>query len=389
MTGGEFTGIHKCFPYNSADIQFESRAFTSAVTGRRVTGKHHACITVRNMSEYLRIAIDAMGGDNAPGEIVKGAVLSLSDQKNIKIVLVGREDEVNAELAKYSDYDKDRIEVVHAPTVIDINESPTAEVRRKKDSSMVVAMNLYKEGKVDCVASAGSTGALFVCGTTIVKRIRGIERTPLAPVIPTAGGLSLLVDSGANVDARPECFVQYAQMGSIYMEKVLGVKNPRVGLVNIGVEEEKGNQQVKAAFELLKECPDINFIGNVEAREIPNGVCDVIVCDAFVGNVILKLYEGTAKALVKIIKGGLMESVRGKIGGLLVKKPLKKTLKTFDASEYGGAPFLGLSGLVVKMHGSSKHKDVRSAIKQCVLFNEQNIPELYRVNIAEKAKNND
>ena len=341
------------------------------------------------MSELLRIAVDAMGGDNAPAEIVKGAVLGLSDQKNVKIVLVGKEKEINDELSKYSGYDNDRLEVVNADTVIDINESPTAEVRKKKDSSMVVAMNLYKEGKVDCVASAGSTGALFVSATTIVKRIRGIERTPLAPVMPTANGISILADAGANVDARPECFVQYAQMGSIYMEKVLGIKNPRVGLVNIGVEEEKGNQQVKAAYALLKECEDINFIGNVEAREVPNGVCDVIVCDAFVGNVILKLYEGTAMALVKVIKKGLMETVRGKLGGLLIKKPLKKTLKSFDSSEYGGAPFLGLNGLVVKMHGSSKHKDVRSAIGMCVKFNEQNLPELYRVNIAEKAKNND
>ena len=337
------------------------------------------------MAESVRIALDAMGGDNAPEEIVKGAIEGLKAYPKAKIILVGREKAIKAELAKYQ-YNKSSIEIVNADEIIDVNEKPTVAVKTKKNSSLVVATNLVKEGKADCVVSAGSTGALFVAGTTIVKRIRGIERTPLGTVIPTATGFSLIVDSGANVDAKPSQLVQYAQMGSIYLEKCYGVKNPRVGLVNIGVEEEKGNEQVKATYPLLKECRDINFVGNIEAREIPNGAADVVVCDAFVGNVILKLYEGTAGALLKLVKAGMMSSVSGKIGGLLAKKPLKKSLKKFDASQYGGAPFLGMTGLVVKMHGSSKFKEVKAAIGQCFTFKSQNIPELIEKNIAAPAR---
>lgn len=337
------------------------------------------------MTEKVRIALDAMGGDNAPEEIIKGAIEGLKAYPKTELLLVGQEKRIQAELEKY-DYDKTAVSIVNADSVIDTNESPVAAVRTKKDSSLVVATTLVKEGKADCVVSAGSTGALFVAGTTIVKRIRGIERTPLGTVIPTAKDIAFLVDSGANVDAKPSQLVQYAKMGSLYLEKCFKVKKPRVGLVNIGVEEEKGNELTKAAYALLKECDDINFIGNVEAREIPNGVCDVIVCDAFVGNVILKLYEGTAAALIDVVKGGMMSTLRGKIGGLLVKPGLKKALKRFDASQYGGAPFLGMNGLVVKMHGSSKYKEVKAAIGQCYSFKSQNIPELIRKNIAEAGK---
>jgi glycerol-3-phosphate acyltransferase PlsX len=333
------------------------------------------------MSDKIRVAIDAMGGDNAPAYIVKGAIEAAQENKNVDIILVGLEEAIKHEFEKYPDFDKSLIRVVNATENIDCNESPTAAIKKKKDSSIVVAMNLVKAGEADCVISAGSTGAVLVGGQLIIKRIRGIERTPLAPIIPTVSGVSMLVDSGANVDARPSMLVQYAQMASIYMEKVVGIKNPRVGIVNVGVEEEKGNALVKETYPLLKACKDINFIGSVEAREIPYGACDVIVCDAFVGNVILKLYEGTAGALVKMIKKGIMESTRGKLGGLLIKPSLKKTMKLFDTSEYGGAPFLGLNGLVVKIHGNSKDGEVRSAVRQCIAFKEQKIDELIRQNV--------
>lgn len=334
------------------------------------------------MAELIRVALDAMGGDNGAAEMVKGAVEAVRSNNDVKVLLVGLKDTVRGELDKYGDYDKTRIEIIGATENIDCNEPPVAAIKKKKDSSIVVALNLVKSGQADCVVSAGSTGALFAGAITIVGRIRGIERTPLAPLIPTMEGVSLLVDSGANVDAKPSQLVQYARMGSIYMEKIVGVKNPRVGLVNVGVEEEKGNALVKETFPLLKECKDINFIGSVEARDIPFGVCDVIVCDAFVGNVILKLYEGTSSALIKMIKKGMLGSFRGKVGGALVKPALKETLKSFDTSEYGGAPFLGLNGLVVKIHGSSKSGDAKAAIGQCVAFSRQNIVQLIKEDVA-------
>ena len=218
----------------------------------------------------------------------------------------------------------------------------------------------------------------------IVGRIKGVERPPLAPLIPTKDGVALLIDCGANVDARPSHLVQFAKMGSIYMENVVGVKNPRVGIVNIGAEEEKGNALVKETFPLLKECKDINFIGSVEARDIPAGVCDVIVCEAFVGNVILKLYEGVGATLISKVKAGMMQNLRSKIGALLVKPALKATLKSFDASQYGGAPLLGLKGLVVKTHGSSKAVEITNSIIQCVQFKQQNINEKIKEHISVK-----
>jgi len=326
------------------------------------------------VSEKVIVALDAMGGDNAPVEIVKGAVEAVKEEAGLLVKLVGREEQVRAELAKYT-YPQGQIEVVDAPDVIETGEQPVMAIRRKKDSSMVRALTMVKEKKADAFVSAGSSGAILVGGQVIVGRIRGVERPPMAPLIPTAKGVSILVDSGANVDSRPSFLVQWAKMGSIYMESVVGKKNPTVGIVNIGAEEEKGNALVKETFPLLKECPDINFIGSVEAREIPYGDVDVIVCEAFVGNVILKLYEGVAGALVKKIKSGMMANLKSKIGGLLVKPALKDTLKDFDTSEHGGAPLLGLKGLVVKTHGSSTSKEVCNSIIQCVTFKEQKINE--------------
>ena len=332
------------------------------------------------MQDLVKIAVDAMGGDNAPLEIVKGAVEAVNESKQIKVFLVGKEAVIRSELEKYS-YDKERIEVINADDVITNDEAPVMAIRRKKESSIVVAMNLVKQKEADAFVSAGSTGAILVGGQLIVGRIKGIERPPLAPLIPTLKGVSLLVDCGANVDARSSHLVQFAKMGSVYMEHVMGVKNPKVAIVNIGAEEEKGNMLVKETYPLLKNCNEINFIGSIEARDIPTGAADVIVCEAFVGNVILKLYEGLGAALISKIKGGMMTTLRGKIGALLVKPALKKTLKSFDASEYGGAPMLGLNGLVVKTHGSSKSIEVKNSILQCIAFKEQEINEKIKKNV--------
>ena len=332
------------------------------------------------MQEMIKVALDAMGGDNAPDEIIKGAMEAVGLREDIKVFLVGKEELIREKLKAYS-YREPQIEVVNATEVIETAEPPVAAIRKKKDSSIVVGVKLVKDGTADAFVSAGSSGAVLVGGQLLVGRIKGVERPPLAPLIPTEKGVSLLVDCGANVDARPSHLVQFAKMGSIYMEHVMGVKNPRVAIVNIGAEEEKGNALVKETFPLLKACTDINFIGSIEAREIPHGQADVIVCEAFVGNVILKLYEGVGAVLISKIKEGMMSSLRSKIGALLVKPALKQTVKSFDASEYGGAPLLGLNGLVVKTHGSSKAKEVKNSIIQCVTFKEQRINDKIRENI--------
>ncbi|MEG0963433.1 MAG: phosphate acyltransferase PlsX [Lachnospiraceae bacterium] len=332
------------------------------------------------MQETIKVAVDAMGGDHAPAEIVKGALDAVTLRPDIKVYLVGQQDIVKEELAKYS-YHGTQIEVIHAEEVIETAEPPVMAIRKKKQSSIVVGMNMVKEKRADAFVSAGSSGAILVGGQVIVGRIKGVERPPLAPLIPTEKGASLLIDCGANVDARASHLVQFAKMGSIYMENVMGIKNPKVAIVNIGAEEEKGNALVKETFPLLTNCPDINFVGSIEARDIPHGEADVIVCEAFVGNVILKLYEGVGATLLSVIKQGMMSSLRGKIGGALVKPALKSTLKSFDASEYGGAPLLGLNGLVVKTHGSSKAKEITNSIIQCVTFKEQDINEKIRKNI--------
>lgn len=327
------------------------------------------------MNELItNVALDAMGGDNAPFEVIKGAMDAISQSSNLKVTLVGKEDVIREELSKYN-YNANQISIVNASEIIENSEPPVMAIRKKKDSSIVVGLNLVKKGEADAFVSAGSTGAVLVGGQLIAGRIKGVERPPLAPLIPTRKGVALLVDCGANVDARASHLVQFAKMGSIYMEHIVGIKNPRVAIVNIGAEEEKGNALVKETYPLLKNCTDINFIGSIEARDIPAGYADVIVCEAFVGNVILKLYEGTGSALLGLIKEGLMSSFRSKIGALLCKPALKKTLKGFDASEYGGAPLIGLNGLVVKTHGSSKAKEISNSLLQCIKFKEEKINE--------------
>ncbi len=338
------------------------------------------------MQELIRVAVDAMGGDNAPAEIVKGAVEALKANTDLKVILVGQEEAVQQELSKYQ-YDASRMEVVNATEIIEMAEPPVQAIRTKKDSSIVVAMKLVKNGAADAFVGAGSTGAVLVGGQLIVGRIKGVERPPLAPLLPTEKGASLLIDCGANVDARPSHLVQFAKMGSIYMENVMGVKNPRVAIVNIGAEEEKGNALVKETFPLLKACQNINFIGSIEARDIPSGYADVIVCEAFAGNIILKLYEGVGATLISMVKKGMLSTLRSKIGALLVKPALKTTLKKFDTSQYGGAPLLGLKGLVVKTHGSSKAAEIKNSILQCVTFVEQGMNDKIKAGIqAEEMK---
>ncbi len=324
------------------------------------------------MAELVRIAVDAMGGDEAPAVVVQAVVEALKASDKIKVFLVGKEDAVRNELAKY-EYPQDRLEVVNATEVIEMAEPPATAIRKKKDSSIVVAMKMVKSGECDAYVSAGSTGANLVGGQALVGRLPGVRRSPLAPLIPTAKGVSLLIDCGANVDAKAGDLVQFAKMGSIYMENIMGVKNPKVGIVNIGAEEEKGNALVKETFPLLRACKDINFIGSVEARDIPAGNADVIVCEAFVGNVILKMYEGVGGTLIKEVKAGMVSTTRSKIGALLVKPALKETLKKFDLDQYGGAPMLGLNGLVVKTHGSASVTEVKNSILQCIDFTEQHI----------------
>ena len=332
------------------------------------------------MQEITTVVLDAMGGDHAPGEMVKGAIDAVNMRDDIKVILVGQEDVIKEEIGKYQ-YPEDKIGIVHAEEVIETAEPPVNAIRKKKNSSIVVGMNMVKNKEADAFVSAGSSGAILVGGQVIGGRIRGIERPPLAPIIPTESGVSLLIDCGANVDARPSHLVQFAKMGSIYMEHVVGIKNPRVAIVNIGAEEDKGNALVKETFPLLKACTDINFVGSIEAREIPHGGADVIVCEAFVGNVILKLYEGLSSTLISLVKQGMMSSVTSKIGAAMALPALKKTLKEFDASKYGGAPLLGLNGLVVKTHGSAKAMEVTNSIIQCVTFKNEDINGKIKKNI--------
>ncbi len=334
------------------------------------------------MSDIVRVAVDAMGGDNAPFVTVKGAVDAVAESNNLKVFLVGQKAAVEAELSQYN-YNKDRIEVVDATEVIEMAEPPVMAIRKKKDSSIVKAMYMVNHGEADAYVSAGSTGATLVGGQVIVGRLKGVDRAPLAPLIPTEKGSSLLIDCGANVDARANHLVQFAKMGTVYMENIMGIKNPTVAIVNIGAEEEKGNALVKETFPLLKNCPDINFIGSIEARDIPAGGADIIVCEAFTGNVILKMYEGVAKSLMHVIKKSLMSSLKTKIGALLIKNDLKKTLSNYSMDQYGGAPMLGLKGLVVKTHGSASDIEVKNSILQCVTFTEQQISEKISAKISE------
>jgi glycerol-3-phosphate acyltransferase PlsX len=323
------------------------------------------------MSRYS-IAIDTMGGDNGSEYMMMAVADALKAFADTDYIVTGNEAELKSYMDKYS-MDGGRVKIIPAGEAISCHDAPVEAIRKKKDSSLVLALDAVKDGRADACISAGSSGAVLAGGQFIVGRAKGVKRTPLAPLIPTAKGSSLLIDCGANVDAKPEVLVQFAKMGAIYMENIVGVKNPRVAIVNIGTEDEKGNALVKETIPLLRECSDINFIGSIESREIPFGGADVIVCEAFVGNVILKLYEGLSGMLLKEIKGAMMSNLKSKIGGLMLKKSIKTTVKKFKTDDKGGAPLLGLKGLVVKIHGNSKKNEVYSAIIQCRNFIENDV----------------
>jgi glycerol-3-phosphate acyltransferase PlsX len=321
------------------------------------------------MDKEIIVAVDAMGGDNAPEEIIKG-VVNAANCFPVTIILVGQENVIKEQLAKHS-YDAKKIHIVHASEVITTEESPTTAIRRKKDSSIVVGLNLVKEKKAHAFVSAGSTGALLTGALFIVGRIKGVERPVLGTCLPTKKGFTFLVDSGANVDCKAKYLEQFAKMSSVYIENMFGIQNPKVGIVNIGAEKEKGNSLTKEAYELLENA-DINFIGNIEPRDIPSGDADIIVCDGFVGNTILKLSEGLSMTLLGIIKKEITQGAY-KLAALALKKPFQNIKQRFDADEVGGAPFLGLQSLVVKAHGSSNAKAIQNAIKQCIHFVETDV----------------
>lgn len=328
------------------------------------------------MEKYV-IALDAMGGDNAPDAIVSGAIQALRQFGDIRILLAGPKDRLEKLIADAADV-KSRIEIIEADEVIGMDEAPMIAVRKKVNSSMVQAMLAVREKRAGAVVSAGSTGALLACGMLRLGRIKGIERPALAPVLPGVKGGWLLIDSGANVDCQPKYLAQFGLMGSVYMENVMGVKNPRVGLVNIGAEEEKGNKLTKETYQLMKNQTSYNFVGNCEARELPTGEFDVVVADGFAGNLILKYTEGLAGAMMKLMKEDLTSSFTTKIGALLSKPGFRKFKKRLDYNEQGGAPLLGVDGAVVKAHGSSGDVAIMNAIRQARTMLEGEVVEKIR-----------
>ena len=312
----------------------------------------------------IRIAVDVYGGDNAPGCVIDGALEALRAMDDVSILFCGAQAEVEG-LLNGREYDAQRVSIVDAPDIITNHESPTLAIRRKLNSSMVRAMDLVKKGEADAVVTAGSTGAALAGGIFRMGRIRGIDRPALGPVLPTSGEHPvILIDCGANADCKPDYLVQFALMGQAYMKGVMGIANPKVGLLNVGAEDEKGNVLCKAVFPLLKDHPGVNFYGNVEARDVLTGVVQVIVCDGFSGNILLKSTEGAAQLIFGKLKKGLMSSTRSKLGALMVKPALKTVKNELDYEQYGGAALLGVKGALVKAHGSSKGHAYACAIAQ-------------------------
>lgn len=316
----------------------------------------------------MRFALDGMGGDLAPREAVKGCVEAVKEL-GVEIVITGSRDAIEKELAAY-EYDKAKITVLATTEVVSTEEAPVLAIRRKKDSSLRRAIELVRDGECDGVISAGSTGALLAGGLFIIGRIRGIDRPALAPVISGQNGRFMIIDAGANTDTKPVNLHQFAHMGKVYFESILGFIKPKIGLVNIGAEAEKGNELTKATYEVLSQDASLNFIGNVEPRDTLTGDVQVLVCDGFVGNTILKTFEGTVKTLMTLIKTGLKKTAVGKIGGLMIKAPLKGLMKQYDYRETGGSPFLGLDGIVIKAHGSSDAMAFKNAVRQAARLKE-------------------
>ena len=333
----------------------------------------------------MRIAIDGMGGDNAPQAVVNGVVQALKEFNDLEFFITGPEDIIKEQL-KQENYTGDKITIVDAKEVISTNEHPVMAIRKKKDSSLCKALNLVKEKKCDAVLSAGSTGAFLAGCNFIVGRIKGVKRPALTPIMPGKNAPFMIVDAGANVDCKPEYLVQFAHMGREYYKGVLKAENPSIGLVNIGAEEEKGNELTKNTYQLLKNEEGLNFIGNVEPRDVTLGDTNVLVCDGFVGNTILKMYEGTASTVLKIIKDEMLSSgVKAKVGALLLKPVFKSIKKKFDYKEYGGAPFLGVDGICIKAHGSSDGKAFKNAIRQSKQFYDSKVLEKIKEELELKA----
>lgn len=317
------------------------------------------------MSEAVRVALDAMGGDNAPGETVLGAVQAAREY-GMGVYLIGREDAIKAELAKHNTQGLD-LPVVHTSEVIAMDEhDPAAAVRQKKDASMVRALQLVREGEAIGAVSAGNSGAMMAAASLVLRRIKGVKRAALGGIFPTKDGVCLVIDMGANTDCKPEFLQQFALMGSIYMERIFSVPSPRVGLLSNGEEEGKGNEQVQEAYQLLKESAatlDLNFIGNVEGRDIPAGNTDVVVCDGFVGNVVLKLSEGLAETLIGMMRKQMTSSLPNKLAAAILYPGLRKMFRRLDYAEYGGVPLLGVNGSAIISHGRSNAKAIKNALR--------------------------
>ncbi|MDD2401136.1 MAG: phosphate acyltransferase PlsX [Clostridia bacterium] len=308
----------------------------------------------------MRIVVDAMGGDHAPGEVIQGALDACRDDQNINIILVGQEKEIIKHLPV--DYDRERISIHHCEEIIGMEEHPATTYRRKKDASITVATRLLKEKMGDALVSAGSTGAQMVAALFGLGRIKGIDRPAIVTVIPSLKGPKLLLDAGANADCKPENILQFAKMGSVYAEKVINIIKPSIGLISNGTEPNKGNDLTIKAYELLKNDANINFLGNVEGRELLTGEADVFVCDGFVGNIMLKVLEGTAGGMISLLKEELKKNMRSKLGAILLAPALRKIKSRLDYSEYGGAPLLGVDGISIICHGSSKAYAIKNAI---------------------------
>ncbi len=324
----------------------------------------------------MRLAVDAMGGDNAPESVLQGCVTALDTYKDLQVILIGDKDKITPYIEE-----SDRVKIIHTTTVIDADDSPVKAVRRKKDASMVQAVQLVKDGEADAAVSAGNTGALMTAGLLVIGRTKGIERPALSPMLPTMKGEGfLLLDVGANMEAKPAQLVQYALMGDVYMRKVRGMTSPRIGLLNVGAEAGKGTELAKAAYEELEKMP-LNFIGNVEARDLLDGAADVVVCDGFSGNLVLKTIEGTALSLFALLKDELTSSLKNKLAAGVLKPAFKRVKNKMDYSEYGGAGLFGLNAPVIKAHGSSDAQAFFSAVRQAKTMHDENVIDTIRETI--------
>ena len=333
----------------------------------------------------MKLIVDAMGGDHAPLEIVKGCVDAVNEY-DIDLTLVGDSSTIKSELERLS-APMERFEIVHTTEVISMDDVPVTAIKQKKDSSMVVGLSMVREDENNVFISAGNTGALMAGGLLKVGRIKGILRPALAPILPNINTGTLLIDAGANADCKPENLLQFGIMGSIYMERVLGKKNPTVGLINIGEENTKGNDLSKEAYKLLRESKHITFAGNIEAREVPKGVVDVLVCDGFTGNILLKYTEGLGLSLFSLLKEELTKTYTRKLGALLLKPGLKNFKKLMDYAEQGGAPLLGINGGIIKAHGSSNAKAIKNAIRQGKLFRDNEVLQKIKGSVVDNKEN--